>query len=271
MGFERFRDSIVYDFSTRHGGVSTGVYESLNLSFSTGDERDAVMENYRIWCRSLGVDIAKTVLLSQAHTTNVVRVDETNCGQGLLRGRMQEVDGMITNCKGVALVTYHADCVPLYFYDPVREAIGMAHAGWRGTVNSMAAVMIRKMGEEFGSVPADLYTRIGPCISQTYFECDRDVVDAVIAMPLWGAQEGSPVPGYDRCLPEKICYYNPDTGKYHVSLSRLNRAVMQQAGVPAEHIDMADACTYEHEELFFSHRRMGSARGGQAALLMLKE
>lgn len=271
MGFERFRDSIVYDFSTRHGGVSKGVYASLNLSFTTGDEQDAIMENYRIWCSGLGVDIAKTVLLSQAHTTNVARVDASNCGQGLLRGRMQETDGMVTDCKGIALVTYHADCVPLYFYDPVRQAIGMAHAGWRGTVNSMAAVMIRKMEEEFGSVPEDLYTRIGPCISQKYFECDRDVVDAVMAMPLWDEQQGSPVPGYDICLPEEICTYDAGAGKYHVSLSRLNRAVMLQAGVPAEHIDMADACTYANEDLYFSHRRQGPARGGQAALLMMKE
>ena len=275
-GLERFRDKIVYDFSTKHGGVSTGIYASMNLSFSMGDDPEKVTENYRLWCEGLGVDYKRTVLLSQMHTTNVVRVDETNCGEGLFRKRQQYTDGMVTNCKGIALITYHADCVPLYFYDPVHEAIGMAHAGWRGTVGGMAQVMASKMKDEFGSAPEELYTRIGPCISQKYFECDSDVVDEVAAMPVWDmldlpASSLHEVPGYDRRLPEEICTFDEAAGKYHVSLSRLNKLVMEAAGVPAEQIDMADACTYEHDELYFSHRRQGRARGGQAAMLMLKE
>ena len=272
MGFERFRDSIVYDYSTRHGGVSTGVYATMNLSFSTGDELPLIRENYRLWCSGLGADPARTVMVGQTHTTNVIRVDEKNAGEGLFRERTQDVDGMVTDCKGLVLITSHADCVPLYFYDPVHEAIGMAHAGWRGTVGGMAAVMVRRMAQEFGTEPAELYTRIGPCISQAYFECDRDVVDAVMAMPQqMFAGEGIPVPGYDRHLPEEICYYDDQKNKYHVSLSRLNRAVMRMAGIPASHIEMADTCTYEHKEMYFSHRRQGMARGGQAALLMMKE
>ena len=270
-GFERFREELIYDYSTKNGGVSTGVYASMNLSFSTGDDPVRLRENYRLWCEGLGVDPADMVMVWQTHTTNVIRVGERNKGEGLDRERVHDVDGMVTNCPGVALVTSHADCVPLYFYDPVHKAIGLSHAGWRGTVGGMAAVTVRKMSEEFGTDPEDLYTRIGPCISQKYFECDRDVVDAVVAMPLWTAQQGKPVPGYEQCLPEEICTYDAGEGKYHVSLSRLNRAVMLQAGVPEEHIDMADTCTYEHEELYFSHRRMGPARGGQAALLMMKK
>ncbi|MCR5134314.1 MAG: peptidoglycan editing factor PgeF [Clostridiales bacterium] len=271
MGFERFRDELIYDYSTKHGGVSEGVFASMNLSLATGDEPARIKENFRLWCGGLGVDPSALVMVGQTHTTNVIRVDERNRGEGLTRERIHDVDGMITDRPGVALVTSHADCVPLYFYDPVHKVIGLAHAGWRGTVDGMAAVMIRRLAEEFGSAPADLYTRIGPCISQTYFECDRDVIDAVMAMPLWGAQEGVPVPGYDRCLPEEICYYDAAAGKYHVSLARLDREVMLQAGVPADHIDMADTCTYARGDLYFSHRRQGMQRGGQAALLMMKE
>ncbi len=271
MGFERFRDELIYDYSTKHGGVSEGFFASMNLSLATGDEPAKIKENFRLWCGGLGVDPSALVMVGQTHTTNVIRVDERNRGEGLARERIHDVDGMITDRPGVALVTSHADCVPLYFYDPVHKVIGLAHAGWRGTVDGMAAVMIRRLAEEFGSAPADLYTRIGPCISQTFFECDRDVVDAVMAMPLWGAQEGVPVPGYDRCLPEEICYYDAVAGKYHVSLARLDREVMLQAGVPADHIDMADTCTYAREDLYFSHRRQGMQRGGQAALLMMRE
>lgn len=274
-GFERFCDKIVFDYSTKHGGVSTGVYATMNLSFSLGDDPAVLQENYRLWCKGLGVDPKNIVMTWQTHTTNVICVDAQNRGEGLERERVHDVDGMITNCKGVALVTSHADCVPLYFYDPEHEAIGMSHAGWRGTVGGMAEVTIRKMEDAFGTDPAALYTRIGPCISKRYFECDRDVVDAVMKMPIWQSplleEPLRPVPGYDKGLPETICTYDERAGKYHVSLSRLNRLVMLAAGVPAEQIEMADTCTYEHDEMYFSHRRQGLARGGQAALLMMKE
>lgn len=262
MGFDRFEDQLVYGYSTKHGGVSTGPYASMNLSFATGDDFENIRENFRIWCGALGVDPSATVMVGQTHTNNVIRVNEDNCGEGLIRARRQDVDGMVTDCPGVALVTSHADCVPLYYYDPVHRAIGLSHAGWRGTVAGMAAVTIRKMTDEFGSRPEDLYTRIGPCISQTYFECDRDVADAVMEMPVW--DNGV-------CPPADICYYDEEKGKYHVSLSRLDRAVMLHEGVPADHIEMADTCTYEHEELYFSHRRQGMARGGQAALVMIRK
>jgi copper oxidase (laccase) domain-containing protein len=121
----------------------------MNLSFSTGDELANIKENFRRWCTGQGVDPARTVMVGQTHTTNVIYVDESHCGEGLERDRIQDVDGMITDRKGIALITSHADCVPLYFYDPVHEAIGLAHAGWRGTVGGMAAVMLEKMGEAF--------------------------------------------------------------------------------------------------------------------------
>ena len=108
----------------------------------------------------------------QTHTNNVVRVDERNKGQGLFRTRMKDVDGMVTNVPGVALVTYHADCTPVYLYDPVKKAIGMVHAGWRGTVKEIAGAAVRKLQTEFGTDPADLVAMIGPCISKEYFECD---------------------------------------------------------------------------------------------------
>ena len=131
----------------------------------------------------------------------------------------------------------------------------MTHAGWRGTVACIAANTVRKMAEEFGSDPKDVVTRIGPCISQKYFECDRDVIDAVEAMPTDGSG---------------TWFYREETGKYHVSLADLNALVLQDAGILPEHIDRADACTYANADLYFSHRRQGRNRGGQAALLMMK-
>lgn len=122
MNFNDYSDDIVFGFNTRTGGVSTGVYDSMNLSLTLPDDPEDVKKNYEIWCRDLGVRVQDLVIGLQTHTNNVVRVDERNKGQGLFRTRMKDVDGMVTNVPGVALVTYHADCTPVYLYDPVKKS-----------------------------------------------------------------------------------------------------------------------------------------------------
>ena len=253
--FDRFGDKLIYSYSTRQGGVSGKPYDTLNLSFSMGDDPDKVRQNHAIWLGGLGVDPAQTVMLSQTHSNHVRVIDRSDCGSGLFRARIPDTDGMITNVPGVALVTGHADCVPVYLYDPVKNAIGMVHAGWRGTTAEIARVAVEALTAEYGTDPADLYAMIGPCISIRYFECDRDVINAVEEMS---------------CDLRYTYYYNEFTGKYHVSLAELNRSVLKAAGVPGDHIDMEDVCTFANPDLYFSHRRDGLARGGQQALLMLR-
>ncbi len=255
MNFEDCKEQIIYDFSTRQGGVSTGVYESMNLSLTLPDDPANVRRNYEIWCERLGVDVRRIVIGHQTHTSNVVRVDERHCGQGLDRKRMEDVDGLVTNVPGVALVTHHADCVPVYLFDPVNRAIGMIHAGWRGTVQEIARIAVESMTREFGSQPTDMIARIGPCICQEHFECDRDVVDAANAMSI--------------DVSDQICY-DSAKNKFHVSVSGINRKLLLSTGIPTDRIDMQDRCTYGNPELYFSHRRDGRQRGGHAALLMLR-
>ena len=256
MKFEDYKDDIIYGFSTRNGGVSTGVYESMNLSLTLPDDPKKVRRNYELWSESLGVDVHRIVIGQQTHTNNVVRVDEHNCGEGVFKDRMPDVDGLVTNVPGVALVTHHADCTPVYLYDPKHHAIGMVHAGWRGTVQEIARVAVEKMTAEFGSNPADMVAMIGPCISKEHFECDRDVVDAIEAMSV-DAME--------------FVDYDEDAKKYHVAIADVNRRVLEVTGIPADHIDMQNRCTYGNPELYFSHRRDGLNRGGHSALLMLRE
>ncbi len=256
MNFEDCREDIVFGFSTRKGGVSEGVYKSMNLSLTLPDDPKKVMRNYELWSESLGVDVHRLVIGGQTHTNNVVRVDETHCGEGLFKERMKDVDGLITNVPGVALVTHHADCTPVYLYDPKKRAIGMVHAGWRGTVQEIAGVAVRQMSREFGSDPKDMLAMIGPCISKAHFECDRDVVDAIQGMSV-DAKE--------------FVDYDESAQKYHVSIADVNRRVLEASGIPSDRIDMRNRCTYGNPELYFSHRRDGLNRGGQAALLMLRE
>ena len=125
-------------FTTREGGVSKGIFESLNLSFTRGDDPDAVKENYRRIAAAFGKEVTDIVCSDQTHTTNVVRVDGSCGGYGITRERpYTDVDGLVTDEPGMILATFYADCVPLYFVDPVHRAIGLSHSGWRGTVARM--------------------------------------------------------------------------------------------------------------------------------------
>ena len=166
---------IVHGFSTRLGGVSQGIYESMNLSFTRGDNEDAVRENYRRLSDAMGFSMEDIVTSDQTHTTNVRVVTEEDRGNGITKPRpYTDVDGMITNVPGLVLATFYADCVPLFFVDPVHKAIGLSHSGWRGTVGKIGKVTVEKMAEEFQTDPSELYAAIGPSICQDCYEVSED-------------------------------------------------------------------------------------------------
>ena len=165
-------------FSTRMGGVSEGYYASLNLSFDRGDDRDAVLENFRRIAAAIGTDCENMVLSRQTHTTNVRVVTEEDKGKGTLKERnYSDVDGLVTNVPGICLVTSYADCVPLYFVDPVKKVIGLSHSGWRGTVGKIGKETVRIMCDRFGSDPSDILAAVGPSICQQCYEVSGDVID----------------------------------------------------------------------------------------------
>ena len=158
---------IRHAFSTRLGGVSSGYLSSMNLSYSRGDEPENVRENYRRFCEAAGLAMDQIVTSDQTHTTNVRYVTKRDCGSGVTRERdFHEIDGMITDEPGVVLATFYADCVPLYFVDPVHRAIGLSHSGWRGTVHKMGQVTLNAMQERFGTEAKDVIAAIGPSICQ---------------------------------------------------------------------------------------------------------
>ena len=137
---------VCHGFSTRMGGVSTGVYSTMNFAFLKGDDPDHVRENYRRMAKAIGVDEEKMVLSWQTHTTNIRKVTEDDAGKGITRERdYHDIDGLITDVPGLTLVTFYADCVPLYFLDPVRRAVGLSHSGWRGTVGRMGQATVEAM------------------------------------------------------------------------------------------------------------------------------
>ena len=153
-------------FSTRLGGVSAGSLASLNLGIHRGDQPERVLRNYEILGQAVGFAPEQTVFTRQTHTDIVARVGRENRGEGLFRPVEPERDGLVTDEPGVTLTIFTADCTPILFYDPVRQAVGAAHAGWRGTAAGIAARTVEAMTREFGSDPADIRAAIGPCISR---------------------------------------------------------------------------------------------------------
>ncbi len=246
-------EAVRHLFSTRIGGVSEGEYASMNFSIARGDREEAVLENYKRIAGILGCDINDMVASHQTHTTNIRRVTGADRGKGISRERDYEnVDGLMTDEPGIVLVTYYADCVPLYFVDPVHRAIGLAHSGWRGTADRMGECMVRAMQDAFGSRPEELYAAIGPSICRDCYEVSEDVA-------LRFADMGEAV-----VLPGKA------PGKYQLDLWLANERILEQAGIPGKQIAVTDLCTCHNSEFLFSHRASGGKRGNLGAFLMLK-
>ncbi|MDO4519515.1 MAG: peptidoglycan editing factor PgeF [Eubacteriales bacterium] len=254
--FENYGD-FVHGFSTRLGGVSKGIYSSMNLSFTRGDEDEAVHENYRRLAGAIGFSAEDIVMSDQTHTTNVRVITAQDRGNGITRPRaFRDVDGMITNVPGIVLATFYADCVPLFFIDPVHKAIGLSHSGWRGTVGKIGAVTVEKMREEFGSEPKDLIAAIGPSICQSCYEVSEDVIVEFQK-------------NFGREYWERL-YYAKENGKYQLNLWEANRIIFKEAGILEEHISMPGICTCCNPEFLFSHRASHGKRGNLGAFLGIK-
>jgi len=247
-------------FSTRKGGVSSGQYATMNLSRTVGDSIENVNENFRLFGEAIGVDTDNMVMAEQKHTSCVIRVDGKNMGMGITRERdFHSVDGLVTDTEGLCLVTSFADCVPLYFVDPVHHAIGLTHSGWRGTVAKIGTKTIELMKKEFGTEPSELICCIGPCIGKECYEVSEEV--ALEFAKAYGPEEY-----------ERICSPKPDKeGKYLLDLPRANFEQFIDMGVREENISLPDLCTCCNHDLLHSHRASGGKRGGMCAFLMIRE
>lgn len=251
------RSGIVHHgFSTRLGGVSTGYCFSMNISTTRGDDPEAVRENIRRLAAAVGVRPEEMTYTHQVHTTNVAVVRAEDRGR-----RFAETDGMITDVPGICLVTFYADCVPLYFVDPVKKAIGLSHSGWRGTVGRMANVTVKKMQETYGSNPKDILAAVGPSICRDCYEVSEDVIRKFRDC-------------YDRSVWPELFYQKEDrkgTDKYQLDLWKANEQNLLEAGILREHMAVTNLCTCCNPDQLFSHRVLGWNRGNLSALLALKE
>ncbi|MCM1121062.1 MAG: peptidoglycan editing factor PgeF [Eubacterium sp.] len=244
-------------FSTRIGGISEGIYRSMNLSYTRGDKKEAVDENFRRIAGVLGCELADIVCSDQTHTVNLRVVGREDGGKGIIFPRdYTDIDGLLTDESGIVLATFYADCVPLYFVDTRKRAIALAHSGWRGTVARMGRCVIEKMRETYGTDPADIVAAVGPSICQECYEVSEDVADAF-------AQEFKGQGQIDEILMDK------GNGKYQLDLWRANEIVLTEAGIPAKQIQVTDLCTCHNSEYLFSHRASKGRRGNLGAFMGL--
>ena len=242
-------DGVTHAFSTRVGGVSRPPFDSLNLGSSEYDDKNDIMQNYTLFTSAAGIDPESLVFTKQVHGDTVNAAEPRHRGNGFKYPSVWECDALITDCEGLALTVFWADCIPILLYDPEARAIGAVHAGWRGTASAnvikAAAEMVKRYGCE------NIRAAIGPGIGACCFETRYDVVKAMRSV--FGE------------LPEYIVHSGG--GRYNIDLKGINAWLLRRAGIA--YIDVSPLCTCCLDEEFFSHRRMGPMRGIQAAVITL--
>lgn len=241
---------VTHGFSTREGGVSEGIYASMNLSYNRGDKKEAVDENFRRIGQAIGFDSEKLVFSNQIHQTGIHKVTNDDCGNV-----MTNMDGLVTNVKGIPLYTGYADCVPLFFYDPSKEVVAMAHSGWRGTVGRIGAKMVGVMESDYGCDREDIIAAVGPSICKECYEVSEDVAKIF--------QEEFKECSSDKYLEEK------GGGKYQLDLWKVNEMILLEAGILKKHLDVTDICTCCNHDYLFSHRASHGKRGNLGAFIVL--
>lgn len=233
---------------TRKGGVSQAPWHSLNTGGSVGDAAEAVRENHQRIYRALDVDADRVCSVWQVHSAEVIVAE----GPAVGRHWLAQADGMITNRPDTPLVMRFADCTPLLLYDPQQRAIGIGHAGWRGTVAGVGTRLVRAMQRVYGCDPADIQAWIGPSIGPEHYQVGEDVIAAAAAY--FGATDG-------------LIGLAAADASPTFDLWAANRLDLHRAGV--RQIEIAGLCTAVHTDEFFSHRAEQGRTGRFSAVMSL--
>lgn len=255
--FEEAKE-LVCVFSTRKGGVSSGMFASMNLGRMEMDGRDNVVKNYEIFAEAAGINPENIIISDQQHTDNIMIVSKKDRGKGLYREKTYSaVDGFITNERETALCLLFADCVPVFLYDPVKKAIGLVHSGWKGTAKEISKKAVRMLEKNYKSNPSDIISVIAPSICRNCYEVSGDLYDAFCA----------------KFSPKELAqiFFPKDNGKFQLDLWQANRIILKKAGLTDENIHITDLCTCCNSSLLFSHRASKGKRGNLAGIIMLTQ
>ncbi|MBO8171131.1 MAG: peptidoglycan editing factor PgeF [Bacillaceae bacterium] len=240
--------------STRLGGVSGPPFNELNLGMHVGDEKDDVIENRKQLAQKAGFSYETWTCANQVHGKRITRIDRNNAGSGRLdvESAVPETDGLYTTAAGIMLTSFYADCVPLYFVDPVRRVVGLAHAGWRGTAAGIAVEMVETLKRDPGSDVNTIHVAIGPSIGPCCYEVDHRVADR-----------------FQELLQEDVQHILTPEGAntFMLDLKESNRILLERAGISPSHIELSRYCTSCRTDLFYSHRKEGGKTGRMASFI----
>lgn len=254
--------NVTAGFTTRLGGYSSVPYESFNIGLHVGDDANAVIRNREKLASSVGFEFDAWTSAEQVHSNVVVKVEEMHKGRGRLSmsDTLAGADGLVTNVPGILLTSFYADCVPLYFYDPIQQVIGLAHAGWRGTVSAIAQETVNEMQKHYNSRPEHILAAIGPAIDACCYEVDHTVIARI--HDIWSQLNLS-----EMTLNEVI---KPNFNeKAFINLKEINRQIMIKAGILPSHIELSNWCTGCRTDMFFSHRAENGKTGRMASWIGL--
>lgn len=242
-------------FTTRLGGVSRNNYTSLNLGLHTNDDSTLVLQNRRILAETLGFNYQEIVAGEQVHKAEVYHVQLEDKGKGALKYKdsIKQVDALITDIPRIPLLSFYADCVPLFFMEPQKKVIALAHAGWRGTYLKIGIKTITEMCQVYGIQAQNLWVAIGPCISCDYYQVDEELMKKFkTAFPNW-----------------KEFTLVKNKGNYNLNLVLANQIQIREAGVPLKQIIKSNYCTVTANDLFYSYRQEKGQTGRMASVIMI--
>ncbi|WP_147633216.1 peptidoglycan editing factor PgeF [Turicibacter sanguinis] len=248
--------NLIAGFTTLQDGTSVGAFQGLNIAYHVGDEPTAVLNNRRLVAEAIQAPLEQWVFAEQLHTTNVHKVTSADLGAGVhsFESGIKATDGLYTTESNVVLATFYADCTPLYFYVPTRHLIGVAHAGWRGTVDGMMHEMLRTLKDVEGIKPEEIFVTIGPCIGRDAYRVDDTVIDEVKKSCVANVEE---------------TFVELGRGQYKFDPKLLNYKQALHEGVPAGNISVTSYCTYTDSDLFYSFRK-NSVTGRMMNFMCLK-
>lgn len=242
-------------FTTRHGGVSSGCVSTWNFGERKLDSEENILRNFEILAEVMGTTADKMVLTYQTHTVNIRKVTKEDAGRGVTRDwGYRDVDGLVTDEKDLTIITTHADCNAVFFYDPFKKVIGLAHSGWRGTLGGISREMVSIMMNDYGTDPKDLVCGIGPSLCKDCFEVDEDVAEA-----------------FRDADPDYEAFIERRDPKYHIDLKAIIRHDLVKKGVKDENVLDMGLCTKCNKDDFFSHRGHKGKRGLMVAAMRLVE
>lgn len=251
--FEKY-SFVSHAFSSRIGGISTEIYSSLNLGFNRGDDNKNVYENYKILCSVIGVNQNDLVFGQLTHDNNIKIATSDDKGKGIIYDIDYScIDGLITSEPNIPLTMTYADCVPIFFLDPVNKIIAIAHSGWRGTVKKIGEKMINVMIKNYNCNLKDILIGIGPSIGACCFKTDKDVYNDFLTMD---------------CLPNDK-WFTITNNKYYIDMWKIIKNMFIKIGILESNITVTDLCTKCHNDIFFSHRATNGQRGSLAGIIQL--